>query len=177
MALGWIGFAIVALGLNSALRNPNQRLLATGLLVVVLGYGVVFNELANLSPDDSLIHSVLERFWTMPHLLLCVLLGLGFATLTHAWPRLQGIGSITLLLLPIGVHWPSRDQRNVSAFSDYGAAWLSPLPPNAVLLARGDLIVNTLTYRQTGTGLRSDVRVLDLERMSYPWEKTYLSQR
>jgi hypothetical protein len=37
--------------------------------------------------------------------------------------------------------------------------------------------VNTLTYRQTGTGLRSDVRVLDLERMSYPWEKTYLSQR
>lgn len=176
-ALGWIGLLPVALGLRFALKQPTQRLIAAGLVIIILGYGIVFNGLANLSPADPLIHSVLERFWTLPHLLICLLLGLGFAPLTRLHPQLRMGASIALLLLPIGWHWRTRDQHQVTAFSDYGAAWLSPLPRNAILLARGDLIVNTLTYRQNGTGLRTDVRVLDLERMSYPWEKAYLSKR
>lgn len=177
LALGWIGLVPVALGLRSALKQPSQRLIAAGLVIIILGYGVVFNGLANLSPADPLIHSVLERFWTLPHLLICLLLGVGFAPLTRLHPPVRMAASLALLLLPIGWHWSTRDQHQVSAFSDYGAAWLTPLPQNAVLLARGDLIVNTLTYRQVGTGLRTDVRVLDLERMSYPWERAYLSKR
>lgn len=169
-AVLWVGLPLVGSGLVVALGNPKWKPLAIGSLLTVTAYVLVFNYLANLSPTDPLIRSVLVRFWTAPHLVACAWLALGWAVWTAKRPRLSAVGALVLSVLPIVVNFGHANRRGAMEFSDYGAAWLTPLPPNAVLLARGDLIVNTLTYRQVCDGLRRDVLVLDLERMTYEWQ-------
>lgn len=176
-AIGWIGWLVVAMGLVCAWRCPKSRAMAlctTGMLVFYL---MVFNHLANLSPADPLMRSVLVRFWTAPHLIVCLWLAWGWVVLTKSKPNLHVTGVVVLSILPVLVNLPAANRRGAREFSNYGEAWLAPLPQGAVLLARGDLIVNTVHYRQHCTGFRRDVRVLDLERMTYEWQTKALKQQ
>jgi hypothetical protein len=176
-AVLWVGLPLMVSGLLVSLRHPKWKPLAIGSFLTVAAYVLVFNYLANLSPADPLIRSVLLRFWTAPHLVACAWLAVGWAACTAKRPRLATIGALALTAVPIVLNFGHGNRRGVMEFSDYGAAWLKPLPPDAVLLARGDLIVNTLTYRQTCTGLRKDVLVLDLERMTYEWQTAAMKKR
>ena len=124
------------------------------MLAAVAGYVVVFNYLANLPVNDRLMASVLARFWTMPHLVFSAWAGLGWGLLCRRWPRWQASGAVAIALLPAVWNFQQPNRRETFAFSNYGQAWLVPLPENAVLLVRGDLIVNTATYRHHGTGPR-----------------------
>ncbi len=175
-ALGWIGLVLVAAGISWSVRVGN-RALGWGILAAVAGYVIVFNYLANLPVNDRLMASVLARFWTMPHLVFSAWAGLGWGILSRRWPRWQTCGAVAVALLPAVWNFQQTNRREASAFSNYGQAWLAPLPENSVLLVRGDLIVNTATYRHHGTGLRPDLRLLDLERMSYPWYAANLAKR
>lgn len=176
-AVLWIGLPLVVSGLVVSLKHPKWKPLAIGSFLTVAAYGLVFNHLANLSPSDPLIRSVLVRFWTAPHLVACAWLAVGWAAWTAKRPRLAVIGALALTTIPILLNFTRANRRGAVEFSDYGAAWLDPLPANAVLLARGDLIVNTLTYRQVCTGFRRDVLVLDLERMTYEWQTAAMKKR
>jgi hypothetical protein len=169
-AVLWIGLAMMVSGLVVSIRHPKWKALAIGSFLTVMAYVLVFNYLANLPPTDPLLRSVLVRFWTAPHLVACAWLAVGWAAWTAKRPRLAAIGALALTTIPVVMNFGHANRREAMEFSDYGAAWLTPLPPNAILLARGDLIVNTLTYRQICTGLRKDVLVLDLERMTYHWQ-------
>jgi hypothetical protein len=168
-SLAWIGLALALSGLVISIRSPKWRTLGIGSAATLGFYVLTFNYLANLSPETPLIRSVLLRFWTMPHLLVCAWLAVGWAHWTRNRKWIHPWGTLVLALLPIAANWRTADRRNAREFADYGAVWLESLPQGAVLLARGDLVVNTLNYRQHCTGLRPDVRVLDLERMTYPW--------
>lgn len=176
-ALGWIGFVLVAAGILWSVRSGN-RALGWGMPAAVAGYVVVFNYLANLPPGNPLLASVLARFWTMPHLIFAAWAGLGWAAICRENEKvwLHRAGAVGLAVLLAGWSFRNCDRREIWAFSGYGAAWLEKLPENAVLLTRGDLIVNTTVYQQAA-GLRRDVRLLDIERMTYPWEAAYLAKR
>ena len=176
-SLLWIGWPLVLGGLVVSMKQPKWKPLAIGSFATVAVYVLVFNHLANLSPADPLIRSVLVRFWTAPHLVVCAWLGVGWAAWTAKRKRLAMIGALVLSAVPVALNFSHANRRGVMEFSDYGAAWLDPLPPNAVLLARGDLIVNTIHYRQVCTGLRKDVLVLDLERMTYEWQTAVMKKR
>ncbi|MCP5533475.1 MAG: DUF2723 domain-containing protein [Akkermansiaceae bacterium] len=176
-ALGWFGVPVALSGLVAACKSPRWRVFALGTAVTFLLYVLAFNFLANLSPASPLFRSVLVRFWTAPHLLACAWLGLGWAHWMKGRPRLLSGGVIGITLGLVLLHWKSASRRGATEFSNYGGAWLEPLPPSAVLLARGDLIMNTAGYRQVCTGFRKDVRLLDLERMTYAWHTRALARR
>ncbi len=176
-ATGWIGLILAAIGLSKAGSGRHGRVLGTGTLALVGFYILAFNHLANLSPDDPLIHSVLARFWTAPHLVVCAWLGLGWAWVTRKSKHVSRVGAVLVSALLITASWGKADRSKAREFSDYGAGWIDVLPPGATLLARGDLIVNCIGYRQVCTGLRGDVRVLDLERMTYAWHSKALKRR
>lgn len=175
-AMGWLGLMVVVMGAVAAIRSPRWRVLGIGIVASYVFYIMVFNYLANLSPEEPLIHAVLVRFWTMPHLMACALLAVGWAWIWKRKARMEIAGALLAGVLAIGWNWQKADRRGAGEFAHYGASWLESLPQGAVLLARGDLIVNTIQYRQIGTGLRPDVRVLDLERMTYVWHARTLKK-
>ncbi len=168
-AVRWVGLVLAGIGLWNFMRSGTGRTLAIASLAVLVFYILVFNRLANLSPADPLMLSVLARFWTSPHLLVCAWLGLGWAVVSRRSRSLAVCGALVCTGMIAALSWNKAERRNAREFSDYGAAWIEKLPPGAVLLARGDLIVNTIGYRQVCTGLRKDIRLLDLERMTYAW--------
>ncbi|MGZ0709529.1 glycosyltransferase family 117 protein [Coraliomargarita sp. W4R53] len=174
--LYWGGFCLVGIGLVSVWREQKWRALAVGSLLTVAVYVLLFNWLANLSTEDALPYSVLTRFWTAPHLIFCVWMGLGLSRLFHAHPKRLFCSALMLSLIPLSMNWQVASRRGVMEFAEYGTAWLAPLPAGAVLLMRGDLIVNTVSYRYYTQNFRSDLRVLDLERMTYPWFKQILDR-
>jgi len=51
----------------------------------------------------------------------------------------------------------------------YGHLVLDPLPPNATLLARGDLIHNAVAYLQHCEGVRPDVRLVSVALLKSKW--------
>jgi hypothetical protein len=61
------------------------------------------------------------------------------------------------------------DRRDQTEFSYYGQWILDSAPANAVLLLRGDLIVNCAHYQHFVAQQRQDLVLIDLERLTYQW--------
>eukprot|EP01062_Namystynia_karyoxenos_P058608 TRINITY_DN50128_c0_g1_i1.p1 TRINITY_DN50128_c0_g1~~TRINITY_DN50128_c0_g1_i1.p1 ORF type:complete len:772 (+),score=198.07 TRINITY_DN50128_c0_g1_i1:101-2416(+) len=158
-----------------------------------------FNFLCNLPIDRPLFYGVQQRFWIQPLSLVCLLLGLGFAHWADSgrtiarWagrPAAAPIGSrepvrwsqgmlacliaVSIAAVQIWTNYDEMDQAGNFVVRDYGRAILGPLPKGAVLLTKGDLMINSARYVQTIDGFRKDVRIVDQEMMTYTWYVTNL---
>jgi hypothetical protein len=174
-ALAFVGVPLAAVGLVRGWMIRADRPLIAWTAAAFALYVVVFHHLANLPVGDALFLAVLERFWQMPTLLLSAWAGLGLAAAAPLLTRVAAARIVTwavalaLAAVPAAVHFRAQDRRAAHEFLDYGTWLLTALPDSALLLARGDLIVNTVHHAQAVAGVRRDVRVLDLERLTYPW--------
>lgn len=171
------GLPLAALGAWAGVRTRRTRPLAAWLGASWILYVVAFHALANLPVGNPLFLGVQARFWLLPGLLLAACAGLGAAALAPRIGRGMPVLALGLVALQGGIHLRAADRADAREFREYGAALLAPLPPNAILLARGDLLVNTLAYAQLAEGLRPDVRVVDLERLTYPWMRRVVQAR
>lgn len=54
----------------------------------------------------------------------------------------------------IGRNYDARDESSNTHVRDFGANLLEPLPPDSILLVRGDLPGNAVRYLQTCEGMR-----------------------
>ncbi len=173
----YVGVPLAAVGLWTGWKERQWRPVLAWTVGAFLFYVVTFHLLANLPLSDPLFLHVQSRFWLMPSLLVCAWAGLGFAALAPHLRRTAMPMAIGLVGLQAGLHYRDRDQSGAREFLDYGTSLLRAMPRDALLLARGDLIVNTLQYAQQVEGIRRDVAVLDLERLSYPWMARVVASR
>jgi hypothetical protein len=164
----WIGVALGAWGLWRGLSNRKTRPLCAPMLAAWAAYLGVFHALAQLPVDDPLYHGVVARFWLAPNLLVCAWIGFGVAALPVPAPVVAAIAAV-LAGAQAGLHVRSLNHRNDVVVRDYGAAILQSLPPNALVVGRGDLITSPARYLHYIERMRPDLRVLDQELLTSRW--------
>ncbi len=175
--LAFIAVPLAVIGAWAAWRSRSTRAIALWIVGSFALYTIVFHALANLPVDNPLFLGIQERFWLMPALLVAACAGLGVASLAARLGRWLAPAVIAVVAIQAGAHFVGQNHRGETEFREYGASFLRPLPPNAMLLARGDLIVNTTQYAQLVDGVRPDVRIVDLERLTYPWMRRVIVER
>merc|ERR1711871_1438921 len=66
-------------------------------------------------------------------------------------------------------HFPMVNHRHNTAIEVYGRKILESMPKHAILLVNGDLNNNAPKYLQQCENFRTDVAILGLQQMSWPW--------
>ncbi|XP_018417899.1 PREDICTED: transmembrane protein 260 [Nanorana parkeri] len=172
------GLATLALILCFITRSSHMSEvgLFTGML---LGYSLFFSWRANLDIAKPLFLGVVERFWMQSNIVVCVLAGLGLASLTRSLSAkltnkhwifsLEWIFSVVLVARQISVNYSLCDQSSNYVVDTFGRNILSSFPLNAIILLRGDLPGNSLRYLHYCEGLRPDLSLVDQEMMTYAW--------
>eukprot|EP01060_Flectonema_neradi_P019856 TRINITY_DN27379_c0_g1_i1.p1 TRINITY_DN27379_c0_g1~~TRINITY_DN27379_c0_g1_i1.p1 ORF type:complete len:696 (+),score=93.50 TRINITY_DN27379_c0_g1_i1:23-2110(+) len=143
-------------------------LLMCYLLVFYVGFFAYFG---NLPLDTDLFQSVQERFWLQPMLILAVLSGYGFSTITPSIFRgLPGATVVVAYVSRIYVNnWTLMDQSRNVLVEQFATEMLRPLKQNSILLTKGDVLTNSLRYVQVVKKVRTDVVAIDLELLRSAW--------
>lgn len=158
-------YAVVAflalVGFLQVIRFARARRWLTGVGVVVLLSLIVFGALANLPVDQPLFRGVVERFFLMPHLMLCASAGLAVDWL----PRPRVALAVAASLLVLGFFQRPHHDRSVER---YGRALLTQ-PEGALVLTQGDLMGNATRALQACAGVQPGLRVVDQQLLTYDW--------
>ncbi|KAH0620270.1 hypothetical protein JD844_020408 [Phrynosoma platyrhinos] len=156
--------------------------------LMLLAYSLFFAWRANLDISRPLFQGVVERFWMQSNAVLAVLAGLGFSSLfslgeslaennrlVHSleWLFATGLASpfpefsvgICTYLFPSSIC----DQSYNDVVDRFARNLLSSMPPDAIVLLRGDLPGNSLRYLHYCERMRPDLTLVDQEMMTYHW--------
>jgi Protein of unknown function (DUF2723) len=158
----------------SRLKNFNWLSPFFWILVSALGYITVFHFLAKINIEDPIYLSVLQRFWLLPFFLLFILTAPSFEFLyktvfTKYKNRIPVAILSILVIVQLAINYKKNDQSGNWLYRDFARILLSGVDKDAILLVYGDLDVFTATYMQTCEGLRPDVKIVSLSRLSYSW--------
>ncbi|XP_077180105.1 protein O-mannosyl-transferase TMEM260 isoform X2 [Paroedura picta] len=147
--------------------------------LMFFSYSFFFAWRANLDISKPLFMGVVERFWMQSNAVLAVLAGLGFSSLFSLGKALIGnnqilhclewIVAVVLVTGQIYSNYSICDQSRNDVVDQFARNVLSSMPPDAVILLRGDLPGNSLRYLHYCEGVRPDVTLVDQEMMTYPW--------
>uniref|UniRef100_A0A4W5KEJ9 Transmembrane protein 260 n=1 Tax=Hucho hucho TaxID=62062 RepID=A0A4W5KEJ9_9TELE len=156
------------------------------LMAMLLLYSLFFAWRANLDISRPLLLGVVERFWLQSDAVVCVLAGLGLSWTHTGLERRLGHGGLwraggwlfTVGVLAHMVHSNHRecDQSINSVVERFGRELLASVPPDSIILTRGDLPGNSLRYLHYCQGVRPDVHLVDQEMMTYSWYVAKLGQ-
>jgi hypothetical protein len=173
----YVGILLAVAGLWWAWHN--RRAEGVALLVAFLFAGPIFQAYTNTSYPTALTKGVVARFYILPSIPLAILSGLG------AWWALglvdrvpvsrkalvTGLAAAALLVVPVAAaaaHYSTEDQSGNLVDSNYATDILGQLPPNALLVMRGDENYTSLAYAQFVEHQRPDVVALDTELLKLP---------
>jgi hypothetical protein len=166
--VAWPGIALAVWGLAQAGRDRTTRGLAVATACAWALYLLVMHSLADLRLDEPLLHGVFARFWIAPNLIVCVWIGWGLARVQLPAPVLAAV-AVVVALAHAAVNFRANNHRADSIAADYGASVLRSAPPGALVLIRGDLNTNTARYLFFVNHQRPDVRLLDMEMLTFRW--------
>ena len=152
-------FALV--GFLQVIRFARARLWLTGAGLVLALSLLVFGSLANLPVHEPLFRGVVERFFLMPHLIICACAGMAVDWLPR--PRVALAVAASLLVLGFS-HRPRHDD----SVERYGRQLLAQ-PEGALVLTQGDLIGNSTRALQACLKERPELRVVDQQLLTYDW--------
>jgi hypothetical protein len=172
----WPGVALAAWGLLRAGADKRTRFLAAITAAAWGVYLITLHALAAFPLDQPLFHGIVARFWQAPDLVVCVWIGWGLGAL-----RLPGSAlAVTSGLLAAGqviLNVGAANHHDDVMVHDYGSSILRPLPPRALVLTRGDLITNSTRYLHDIEGLRPDLRLIDMEMLTFRWMDPQVRQQ
>ena len=69
----------------------------------------------------------------------------------------------------LATNYSAVDESDNRIFEAFGREMLRPLPSDARLMVRGDLITNSARYVQRCLGYRRDVQMIDMSMLTYKW--------
>eukprot|EP00039_Didymoeca_costata_P011170 m.155089 g.155089 ORF g.155089 m.155089 type:complete len:707 (-) comp15087_c0_seq2:60-2180(-) len=180
----YLGWPLFALGTVLQLPSKQAETCKRVLLAMLVFYMVFFNWRANLDLGNPLLAGVHERFWMQPNMLVALLGGLGFWHVTRKLTKgakkkdAQDSSSTNLFPLAIAVlllsaqiaaNYNERDESQNIHIRDFGRSLLAGLKNNSILLTYGDLPGNSVRYVHYCEDFRPDVKVIDLEMMTFEW--------
>jgi len=144
------------------------------MMVCFIFYVTVFHWLSNLPLElNPLFYEVHTRFWLQPNLIAFSWMSLALEWLAQRSGRMRrlvaAVITLTLVTCQVMFNYRNLDHSNSHHIRLYGLMHLEKLPPNSVLLVKGDIITNSIRYLQRCEGLRPDVQHLDQAMMTYNW--------
>jgi tetratricopeptide (TPR) repeat protein len=178
-----VGIGLALVGLWWLVRRSPWE--ATALALAFLVAGPAFVVYSNVYFPDELTKGVVERFYILPAIPIAMLAGVGAFAVLDAAARMLPVGASrplvpavagALLLVPLlslTVHLSTVDASSDYVARDYGHDLLADLPPNALLLMRGDENYTSATYAQLVDHFRTDVVAMDVELLKLP---SYVAQ-
>ncbi|XP_055719189.1 transmembrane protein 260-like isoform X2 [Salvelinus fontinalis] len=171
---------------NLTMMLKRRRVVPWLLTTMLLLYSLFFAWRANLDISRPLLLGVVERFWLQSDAVVCVMAGLGLSWTHTGLERRLGHGGLwraggwlfTVGVLAHMVHSNHRecDQSINSVVERFGRELLASVPPDSIILTRGDLPGNSLRYLHYCQGVRPDVHLVDQEMMTYSWYVAKLGQ-
>ncbi|XP_073206124.1 protein O-mannosyl-transferase TMEM260 isoform X3 [Lepidochelys kempii] len=179
-----LSFTVPALAIVAWLRTGMQAkqekssmiCLFTGMLCI---YSLFFAWRANLDITKPLFMGVVERFWMQSNAVVAVLAGLGLASLVSVGNTVlennrvlqcvEWLSAAALVTSQIYANYSICDQSRNYVVDKFARNLLSSMPPDAIILLRGDLPGNSLRYLHYCEGMRPDVTLVDQEMMTYEW--------
>ncbi|XP_036995469.2 transmembrane protein 260 isoform X4 [Artibeus jamaicensis] len=156
-------------------QNPSLVWLFTGMFCI---YSVFFAWRANLDISKPLFMGVVERFWMQSNAVVAVLAGIGLAALASESSRvlhtkglqcLEWLSAALFVTYQIYSNYSICDQKTNYVIDKFAKNLLASMPPDAIILLRGDLPGNSLRYVHYCEGLRPDISLVDQEMMTYEW--------
>jgi len=178
-SFGWIFLAFPLLGVAWSLT---RRWWALFLLLFLTMLAVFF--LRVNSPVLPLYMGVTERFYILPGVVVAFLGGLGLAWLARLpaqkneryGPVVPAV--LALALLPtIVANGHDVSMRGNTFTRDFGANFLEGIPGGAIVLSEGDLYHNAFYYQQASLRKRTDLELVDQQKLTYPWYVNQLRRR
>jgi hypothetical protein len=174
----WVGpfLALLAVGLpaiGTVSCSSGQRRAVAVAAVALTFYLVVFGSLTGISLDDPFWYEVHGRFWQQANLIVCFLAGAALAWLVRPTGGRAHVVALAVAVVAVaaqgGLHFRGQDHADDRQVASFAQAVLAQLPPDALLVTKGDLYWNGIRYMQMCEDVRPDVRVLDLELLKAPW--------
>jgi len=170
----WVGVPLALLALPLMRHGSAGRRMTVRALWLVLAVNLfVFHALSNMPLEEPLFYEIHSRFWQQPNLIVCVLAGCGFAWLGRERlglaPAGLALAALGVVGIQLGLHYAAEDQSDNDLVVDLARKTLAVVPPDALVISRGDLLLNSLRYVQVCEGVRPDVRLLDIEMLESPW--------
>ncbi|XP_043404323.1 transmembrane protein 260 isoform X7 [Chelonia mydas] len=123
--------------------------------------------------------NAVERFWMQSNAVVAVLAGLGLASLVSVGNTVlennrvlqcvEWLSAAALVASQMYANYSICDQSRNYVVDKFARNLLSSMPPDAIILLRGDLPGNSLRYLHYCEGMRPDVTLVDQEMMTYEW--------
>lgn len=177
-----IGIVFLILGLYYLMRSPNRSPWVVFWLFAYCFYMVFFLMLSNVNLKVLLSLTIQSRFYQQSNLILALWMGLGAHScskipflkkkVSYHGMMLLALSSVSLQIL---WHWNSQNQSKNFYFEKFGSSILRNLPQNALLLSQGDHVQGAIRYVQTVKGYRTDVKLVDIAFLTFPWSKRWLN--
>ncbi|XP_076464917.1 protein O-mannosyl-transferase TMEM260-like [Babylonia areolata] len=154
------------------------------LLVAVSTYTIFFAWRANLDIEKPLFRGVVERFWLQSDLIVVVMASVAFSDVMGVIQRLvpvqkyhvDKLAAVFLVTMQIAINVGHCDQSDNRTVEDFARTVLAALPPNALVLTKGDLPSNSLRYFHLVEGVRPDITLFDQEVLTYQWSVPMLGR-
>jgi len=159
--------ALAVVGLVWLARRHHRVAWALGLTWVVTGPG--FLMYARYPLDDPFWVGIVQRFYVLPQVLVAILAGCGVALVAG---RRAVPAGLTLLALVAGLglsHYARVDRSGDTVARDYVENLLKGVPRGALLLTSGDAPGMLLEYVLYVEGRRTDLVILDQDKLTYDW--------
>ena len=138
-------------------------------------YSAVFIALANLPLEHAFYVNTNMRFWQAPLLLSCLWIGIGLADLMqNLWKGAALAASAAIVAVQFFMWLPVSRQDRDWSMEVYGKTLIGGLPGGAILIVSGDGQTNAVRYVQGVEGCRPDVRIVNLEMLTFAWLKPRL---
>ncbi len=168
--LGGTNLAVAALalvGLGWLARNNRRAAWALGLTWLLTG--PAFLMYARYPLDDPFWVGIVQRFYLLPHVLVSAAAGCAVAL---AGRRLASPVGLAMLALVAGLglsNYARVDHSQDTVARDYVENLLAGVPRGSLLLTSGDAPGMLLEYVLYVEGRRTDLVVLDQDKLTYDW--------
>jgi len=131
--------------------------------------GPAFLMYARYPLEDPFWVGVVQRFYLLPHVALSILAGCSVAWAGRRRALPVGL-ALTALVAGLGfAHLPEVDHSQDTVARDYVENLLQGVPQDALLLTSGDAPGMLLEYVRYVEGRRTDLVILDQDKLAYPW--------